>query len=200
MFGNGACLETPKTGDAADAIAGRIGSVNADGAGYTLQDGGQFFLYTAGSGQVMAVSRRADSSLYISTRQRQLAAPVENVNIYSWLFYEDTGRMAGLVWAAWDTNYAFAQLGKIPKNYFERTNKTQNETDTTRPNDLHKYAEVDLNRPDNGLMKRFGEPSPYPDWPTLFYTMVELPLKGMGITVSLNLDDKRFQLSVRTPR
>jgi len=180
------------TGDPAAQSVGVL-SLNTDTDGYTTSSGSARYAYTAGTGDVMFVSRSTNGSLYVGTRQRTLAAPVVGDTKTSWTLYENSSLEAGPV-SANTITITSVDAPTSATTTFVRTSETVGSS----PSDKHSET-LTNNTPAKGY--RYRAPGSYTvDGAQKTYSeLVQLPLKGIGITVAANETNKRFQLSVTTP-
>jgi len=175
-------------------------SVNTDDNGYYITDqgkttpGGKRFVYKTGSGDVVAVTTWNDGSFDIATKQRTLSAPVvSTTGTNSWTLAEDSALLAKPVTAGTTTIVSVADA-TLATTSFVRTNVTTGLT----PTDLHSET-LTNNTPYNGFRLRAAGTDTSVTPNQSYSRLNQLPLKGMGVTVSVNETNKRFQLSVNKP-
>lgn len=178
-----------------DKAAQSVGvlSLNTDTDGYTTASGSARYAYTSGTGDVMFVSRSTDGSLYIGTRQRTLAAPAVGDTKTSWTLYEDSSLAAGPV-SANTITITSVDDPTSATTAFVRTNETVG----SNPSDAHSET-LTNNTPLKGFRYRAAGTDITVSPAQPYAELVQLPLKGMGITVVVNESKKRFQLSVVKP-
>lgn len=191
------CLSLTST-EAAKAV-GTL-SVNTDDNGYYITEqgktapGGKRFVYKTGSGDIVAVTTWNDHSFDIATKQRTLSAPVVSATgTNSWTLAQDSTLVAKPLTSSTTTIVSVADATLVTTSFVRTTVTTG-----LSPTDLHSETLAN-NTPYNGFRLRAAgtDTSVTPNQSDSRH--VQLPLKGVGVTVSLNETSKRFQLSVNKP-
>jgi len=156
-----------------------------------LTPGGRLFAYRSGTGDLFAVNFWTDGSFGIATRQRTLAAPTVGSVTNSWNLQISNTLVAVDISAGTTTIVSVADAKAASTSYL-RTNQT------TGLADLHSET-LTNNTPYSGFRQRAAGKDTSVTPNQSFSRLDQLPLQGMGITISLNETNKRFQVSVQKP-
>ncbi len=172
-------------------------SINKDDNGFYLTGpgkstpGGRLFAYRSGTGDLFAVNFWTDGSFGIATRQRTLAAPTVGSVTNSWNLQISNALVAADISSGTTTIVSVADAKAASTSYL-RTNQT------TGLADLHSET-LTNNMPYSGFRQRAAGKDTSVTPNQSFSRLDQLPLQGMGITISLNETNKRFQVSVQKP-